>query len=75
MKAQANEYGVTWARSKSGKLEIAVSADHGMPLPHKVEVWGLWTGTHDLAPVARSFKGPDRVKEARDYANRLWASR
>lgn len=75
MKAQTNEYGVTWATSKSGRLSIAVGPDNDIAGQPVVRVWALYVGTHDLAPVSRDFTGPARHQEARAYANRLWSSR
>jgi hypothetical protein len=71
--AQPNEHGVTWSTSRNGKLDIAVSADHGTPLPHQVDVWTIYHGTHDVGPHSRRFTGPNREADARAYANKLWA--
>jgi hypothetical protein len=73
MKAKANEYGVTWARSQNGKLDIAVrfNGTRSWPL-NEWAVWAIFPGTHDVAPVSRNFK---LEQEARDYANQLWARR
>ena len=73
-KAQANDMGVTWAVSKSKRLDIALGADtpgtYGQP--DMIEVWALYFGTHDVAPLTRRFTGADRLREAREYANSLW---
>lgn len=73
MKATANEQGVTWATSRSGKLSIAVAFDRGSA--GGWDVWALYTGTHDLAPVSRQFNGAKAEENARAYANELWSSR
>jgi hypothetical protein len=70
----ANEHGVTWAPSKSGRLQIALGADTpALPAGERqIEVWALYTGTHDVAPGTRRFTGPSRDADARAYANQLW---
>lgn len=59
--------GTVWATSRSGKIRIACGQLHG-----KWQVWALYAGTHDLAPVTRNF---DDEQKARDYANQLWRTR
>jgi hypothetical protein len=70
MTAQPNQHGVRWARSSGGKLDIALREDNG-----KAEVWAMYPGTHDLAPLTRKFTGPDAQAAARAYANTLWSTR
>lgn len=78
-KAQPDEHGVTWAPSRSGKLQIALGPDkpvrHTLPDgEHEIQVWALYTGTHDIT-LAERFTGPNRDRAARDYANWLWRNR
>jgi hypothetical protein len=73
--ARPNEHGVTWSPSKSGRIQIAVGPDEPGVGRHVVRVWLIRTGTHDLANGSRTFTGPDRVTEAREYANELWRTR
>jgi hypothetical protein len=73
-KATPNEHGVRWATSKGGNLQIAVGPDKEFLGQREVKVWALYTGSHDVAE-GRTFKGPHREQEARDYANRLWRTR
>lgn len=66
-KAEPNEMGVTWAPSRSGRVRIAMRHQPGHPKPW--HVWGIYTGTHDLAPITREFR---TEAEARAHANRCW---
>lgn len=68
--AVPNQHGVRWATSKDGRLDIACAPNR---LPDSWRVWGLYVGTHDLAPIARDFDGPDAEERAREYANQVWA--
>jgi hypothetical protein len=67
-KAQPNEHGVTWADTKDGTIAVAVAERNG-----EWEVWGIYKGTHDLAPISRNFTGKDAEANARAYANQVWA--
>jgi hypothetical protein len=71
-KAETNDAGVTWARSRHGKLHIAVGLDQKLWGEDTLEVWALHAGTHDRY-AARQFTGDTRVVDARAYANQLWA--
>jgi hypothetical protein len=79
-KATPNRSGVTWSPSRTGKIQIAVGpagtylVGRGfVPSPRgDWNVWGLYTGTHDLAPISRNFKNE---AAARSYANRVWSTR
>lgn len=62
---EPNEHGVYWAPSKSGRVQIAVGQVHG-----QWKVWGIYTGTHDMAPISRNCRSE---ADARDWANRQWA--
>jgi hypothetical protein len=67
MKAQPNPgTTVTWAPSKSGRIQIALGFTGG-----QWKVWGLYTGTHDLTPISRNFHLSEAA--ARVYANQVWA--
>ena len=71
-KAQENSRGVTWADSRNGKLRIALGKSRvGRQEKFDWAVWALYTGSHELAPVSRSFQDETR---AREYANQLWAA-
>lgn len=70
MKAQPNEHGVTWAPSKSGKLQIAVAP--ATTRADATHVHTLWTGTHDVGPGGETFKGANHEARARAHANHLW---
>jgi len=78
-KAEANEHGVRWAASRSGRIQIAVGRKGTMSANlsgdrryERWDVWALHTGTHDLAPVTRTFR---TEAEANAYANLLWRTR
>jgi len=74
-KARANEHGVTWAASRSGDIQIALARSPGGLRADGWDVWALYTGTHDLAPVTRTFTGAGAERAARAYANELWRTR
>lgn len=57
-----------WAVSKDGRLAIRL---HQWDKQF-YEVYALYKGTHDLAPVTRKFRD---LNKARDYANSLWRGR
>ena len=76
-KVTPNASGVSWSSSKAGRLQIAVGSWR-KPLSRMqgasgVEVWAIYTGTHDVAPVTKRFTGANANAEARAYANGLWA--
>ena len=72
-KARANEHGVYWAASRSGRVQIALCGNKP-PLPDgkRWEVWMLYTGTHDIVPGTRRFRDE---ADAQDYANECWRTR
>lgn len=72
-KPEANEHGVTWAPSKSGRFQIACVSASRRDLDRGPgwEVWAIRTGTHDI-DYAQAF--PNEA-EARKHANWLWRTR
>ena len=74
MKAQPQSNGVTWATSRTGKLDIAVGPGK-QPGTNRWDVWALYKGTHDVAPLSKNFVGVKAEQDARKYANDLWRTR
>lgn len=68
-KAQPNTFGITWATSRSKRLDIALQRKEFVG---GWQVWALYAGTHDLAPRTRNFTGDTAEADARAYANELW---
>ncbi len=54
-----------WNSSKGGRVRIALGFN-GI----EWSVWALFTGTHELAPVSKSFTDE---AVARSWANTVWA--
>lgn len=61
---------VKWVPSKSGKVQIALGRSKDPRDKLGWKVWGIYTGTHDIARITAYFG--ENYEAARKHANGEW---